>query len=82
MKIEGHGDTLLHRKTILATQFRAGDIRIELPQGATEDLFPRSANRPYRGSIDVNVTKVSIEENVDISDSVENRLKARMGLPQ
>jgi hypothetical protein len=81
MEIEGYEETFVHRAMILAVQFGADDVRIELPQGVCEDVFPRSANRPHRSFIDVPVTPISVEENVGIGHTVKDRLDARQDLP-
>jgi hypothetical protein len=57
---------------ILAAQFGANDVPIYLPQGAPEELFARSANRPYSGVVDVKVAPISVEENVGIGYTVKD----------
>src|SRR5205085_495825 len=82
MKIEVHEEAFVHRAMILAIQFGADNVREYLPQGAPDDLFARSAQRSYRGFVDVKVAPIPVEENVNVGHAAQDRLDARLRLTQ
>ena len=69
MKIEDNSKAFVHGAMILPIQFGAYDVWIALPQSASDNLFAPPVDSANRCIVDLKITPLSVEENVNIGNA-------------
>src|SRR6266850_7639037 len=63
IEIKRYRDAFVHRAMILMLQFRADDVRIQIPESPAKDTFGRQADCADGRRIDIDVLPLAVEEN-------------------